>query len=134
MPSSYPTAAQLRFGFRIRKSPFFEASRRAGCTHYSVYNHMYYPVQYGDPLETDRRLVEGVTIWDVAVERQVQITGPDASRFVELLTPRDLSNCAVGQCKYRASLKIPTPLIDLIESRYHNVEIMRTKYEPAWIF
>ena len=92
--------ARLRFGFRIRKSPYFEASRRAGCTHYSVYNHMYYPVQYGDPLEMDWRLVEGVTLWDVAVERQVQITGPDASRFVEVLTPRDLSSCAVGQCKY----------------------------------
>lgn len=61
---------------------------------------MYYPVQYGDPLEMDRRLVESVTLWDVAVERQVQITGPDASRFVEMLTPRDLSECAVGQCKY----------------------------------
>ena len=90
----------LQFGFRIRKSPYFEASRRAGCTHYSVYNHMYYPVQYGDPLEADRRLVEGVTLWDVAVERQVEISGPDARRFVEMLTPRDLSNCAVGQCKY----------------------------------
>lgn len=94
------TQARLRFGFRIRKSPYFEASSRAGCTHYSVYNHMYYPVQYGDPQEMDRRLVDGVTLWDVAVERQVQIAGPDASRFVELLTPRDLSNCAVDQCRY----------------------------------
>lgn len=93
-------AATLRFGFRIRKSPFFEASRRAGCTHYSVYNHMYYPVRYGDPRDMDRRLVEGVTLWDVAVERQVQIAGPDASRFVEMLTPRDLSNCGVGHCRY----------------------------------
>lgn len=99
-PHSTNFESRLRFGFRIRKSPYFEASRRAGCTHYSVYNHMYYPVQYGDPREADRRLVEGVTLWDVAVERQVQITGPDASRFVEVLTPRDLSNCAVGQCKY----------------------------------
>jgi aminomethyltransferase len=94
------TEGKLRFGFRIRKSPYFEASRRAGCTYYSVYNHMYYPVQYGDSQEMDRRLVEGVTLWDVAVERQVQITGPDASRFVEMLTPRDLSKCAVGQCRY----------------------------------
>ena len=99
-PHSTYFESRLQFGFRIRKSPYFEASRNAGCTHYSVYNHMYYPVQYGDPLESDRRLVEGVTLWDVAVERQVQVTGPDASRFVQLLTPRDLSNCAVGQCKY----------------------------------
>lgn len=94
------TQSQLLFGFRIRKSPYFEASRRAGCTHYSVYNHMYYPVRYGDPQEMDRRLVEGVTLWDVAVERQVQITGSDASRFVELMTPRDLSSCRVGECRY----------------------------------
>ena len=95
-----PTESKLRFGFRIRKSPFFNASRRSGCTHYSVYNHMYYPVQYGATSEMDRRLREGVTVWDVAVERQVQVTGPDASRFVEMLTPRDLSTCGVGQCKY----------------------------------
>lgn len=99
-PHSTYFESRLRFGFRLRKSPYFEASRRAGCTHYSVYNHMYYPVQYGDPLESDRRLVEGVTLWDVAVERQVQITGRDAGRFVQLLTPRNLSSCAVGQCKY----------------------------------
>ncbi len=85
-PHSTYFESRLRFGFRIRKSPYFEASRRAGCTHYSVYNHMYYPVQYDDPLESDQRLVESVTLWDVAVERQVQITGPDASRFVEVLT------------------------------------------------
>lgn len=101
MKSDFPaTEGKLRFGFRIRKSPFFNASRRAGCTHYSVYNHMYYPVQYGTVSEMDRRLIDGVTLWDVGVERQVQITGPDASRFVEMLTPRDLSTCEVGQCKY----------------------------------
>jgi aminomethyltransferase len=36
----------------------------------------------------------------VAVERQVEITGPDAPVFMQLLTPRDLSDMAVGQCKY----------------------------------
>ena len=95
-----PTEGKLRFGFRIRKSPFFSASHRAGCTHYSVYNHMYYPVQYGSVEEMDRSLIDGVTLWDVAVERQVQISGPDASQFVEYLTPRDLSDVDVGQCKY----------------------------------
>ena len=52
---------KLRFGFRIRKSPYFEASRRAGSTHYSVYNHMYYPVQYGNPQEDNYRAVQLTT-------------------------------------------------------------------------
>lgn len=95
-----PREGKLRFGFRIRKSPFFGASLRAGCTHYSVYNHMYYPVQYGSVEEMDRKLVDDVTLWDVAVERQVQISGPDASQFVEYLTPRNLSDVGVGQCRY----------------------------------
>ena len=37
---------------------------------------------------------------DVAVERQVQISGPDASKFVQMMSPRDLSSMKVGQCKY----------------------------------
>jgi hypothetical protein len=46
-------------------------------------------------------LLEGVTLWDVGgAERQVEVTGPDAFAFTNLLTPRDLNRCAVGQCKY----------------------------------
>jgi glycine cleavage system aminomethyltransferase T len=41
-----------------------------------------------------------VTLWDVAVERCLEIGGPDGFRFAQLLTPRDLSRCAVGQGKY----------------------------------
>uniref|UniRef100_UPI00261C85BA glycine cleavage T C-terminal barrel domain-containing protein n=1 Tax=Pelagibius sp. TaxID=1931238 RepID=UPI00261C85BA len=71
-----------------------------GCKAYSVYNHMYMPLYYQSPEADYWHLVNGVTLWDVAVERQVEIVGPDAARFVQLLSPRDLSNCAVGQCKY----------------------------------
>jgi glycine cleavage system aminomethyltransferase T len=85
---------------RIRKSPFFYASRRHGVKMYSFYNHMYHPRHYGDPVEEYWQLLNGVTLWDVGVERQVEITGPDAFALANMLVPRDLNKCAVGQCKY----------------------------------
>jgi aminomethyltransferase len=85
---------------RIRKSPYFHSSRRHGVHVYSVYNHMYHPRHYGDPIEEYWQLVNGVTLWDVGVERQVEITGPDAFTLANMLVPRDLNKCAVGQCKY----------------------------------
>ncbi|MBV9165221.1 MAG: hypothetical protein JO321_00345 [Solirubrobacterales bacterium] len=85
---------------RIRKSPYFYASRRHGVAMYSVYNHTYHPRHYGDPVEEYWQLLEGVTLWDVGVERQVEITGSDAFDFTNMLVARDLAKCAVGQCKY----------------------------------
>lgn len=85
---------------RLRKSPFFHASRRHGVAMYSVYNHTYHPRHYGDPVAEYWALLEGVTLWDVGVERQVEISGPDAFEFTNLLVTRDLNRCAVGQCKY----------------------------------
>jgi glycine cleavage system aminomethyltransferase T len=85
---------------RIRKSPFFYASRRHGVAMYSVYNHTYHPRHYGDPVDEYWHLLNGVTLWDVGVEKQVEITGPDAFTFTNMLVPRDLSKCKVRQCKY----------------------------------
>jgi glycine cleavage system aminomethyltransferase T len=86
---------------RIRKSPYFYASREHGVEMYSVYNHHYHPRHYGDPVAEYWALLEGVTLWDVGgAERQVEITGPDAFDFTNFLVPRDLRKCAVGQCKY----------------------------------
>jgi aminomethyltransferase len=85
---------------RIRKSPFFYASRQHGVALYSVYNHTYHPRHYGDPVAEYWALLEGVTLWDVGVERQIEISGPDAFDFTNLLVTRDLSKCKVGQCKY----------------------------------
>ena len=92
--------AMLFVGPWYRKSPFFEAARRHGCTGFDIYNHMYLPSYYDDPVTEYWALVNDVTIWDVGVERIVEITGPDASRFTNMLTCRDLSKCAIGQCKY----------------------------------
>jgi glycine cleavage system aminomethyltransferase T len=85
---------------RLRKSPYFYASRRHGVEMYTVYNRMYHPRHYGDPVDEYWALLNGVTLWDVGVERQVEITGPDAFDFTNHLVPRDLSKCKVGQCKY----------------------------------
>jgi glycine cleavage system aminomethyltransferase T len=85
---------------RIRKSPYFYASRKHGPKMFSVYNHTYHPRHYGDPVEEYWQLINGVTLWDVGVERQVEITGPDAFTFTNMLVPRDLTKCKVGQCKY----------------------------------
>lgn len=85
---------------RIRKSPYFYASRKHGVKRYSVYNHTYHPRHYGDPVEEYWKLVNGVTLWDVGVEKQIQIKGPDAFDLANTIVPRDLHKCAVGQCKY----------------------------------
>ena len=88
------------FGTQIRKSPYFDATVRWGATGFSVYNHMYIPRDFGNPEQNFWNLVNDAILCDVAVERQVEITGPDAYQFIQLLTPRDLSKLAVGQCKY----------------------------------
>lgn len=88
------------FGTQIRKSPYFDATVRWGATGFSVYNHMYIPRDFGDPEQNFWNLVNEAILCDVAVERQVEITGPDAAKFVQMMTPRDLSKMAVGQCKY----------------------------------
>ena len=88
------------FGTQIRKSPYFDATVRWGATGFSVYNHMYIPRDFGSPEQNFWNLVNDAILCDVAVERQVEITGPDAYKFIQLLTPRDLSKLAIGQCKY----------------------------------
>tara|TARA_B100000530_G_scaffold238943_1_gene155556 strand:- start:191 stop:1339 length:1149 start_codon:yes stop_codon:yes gene_type:complete len=88
------------FGTQIRKSPFFDATVRWGAKGFSTYNHMYIPRDFGDPEENFWNLINDAILCDVAVERQVQIKGPDAEKFVQMMTPRDLSTMDVGQCKY----------------------------------
>jgi len=88
------------FGTQIRKSPYFDSTVKWGATGFSVYNHMYIPRDFGDPEQNFWNLINDAILCDVAVERQVEITGSDAAEFVQLLTPRDLSKLSIGQCKY----------------------------------
>tara|TARA_B100000767_G_scaffold243867_1_gene241780 strand:+ start:179 stop:1318 length:1140 start_codon:yes stop_codon:yes gene_type:complete len=88
------------FGTQIKKSPYFDSTVKWGATGFSVYNHMYIPRDFGNPEQNFWNLIEKSILCDVAVERQVEITGPDAYKFIQLLTPRDLSKLLVSQCKY----------------------------------
>ena len=94
------TSTTLYFGPWYRRSPFFEATLRWGCQAYDIYNHMYLPAYYGELEAEYWALVNDVTLWDVAVERVVQISGPDGFALANALTCRDLTRCAVGQGKY----------------------------------
>jgi aminomethyltransferase len=99
-PTEAPSATRLYFGPWYRRSPFFESTLRAGCRAYDIYNKMYLPAEYDDSEVEYWALNDGVTLWDVGVERTVRISGPDADRLTDLLTCRDLTRCAVGQGKY----------------------------------
>jgi glycine cleavage system aminomethyltransferase T len=99
-PEMLENSATLYFGPWYRRSPFFDATRRAGCTAYDIYNHMLLPGYYDDPDVEYRHLNEGVVVWDVGVERTVQVSGPDADRLIDMITCRDLTTCAVKQGKY----------------------------------
>ena len=94
------TLQKISFGTQIRKSPYTDAALRWGARGFSVYNHMYIPRDFGDPVQNFWNLVNEAILCDVGVERQVEITGPDAARFMQYLSCRDLSACEVGQCKY----------------------------------
>jgi len=88
------------FAYWIRRSPFFAATRRHGCRNYTIVNRMYTPSHFGDPVEEYWKLIEDVTLWDVATERQVEITSPDAFAITDWLITRHLSRCPIGRCRY----------------------------------
>jgi aminomethyltransferase len=90
----------IAFGPRIRKSPFFNSTIRAGASHFTTYNHMYMPVSYADLKAEYDRLINGVAMWDVAAERQVSLKGPDALDLGRMLTPRNLDTLSFGMGRY----------------------------------
>ena len=83
-----------------RKSPYFEATKRHGCRSWGLYNHMLLPTLYDDPISEYWALVNDVTVWDVSVERCVEIVGPDAFELTNLMTCRDLTKVDVLQARY----------------------------------
>ena len=87
-------------GARLKRSPFFEAEQRHSPRGYTVYNHTLFPINYDDFEAEYWHLLGHATLWDVGVERNVEVSGPDGLRFAQLLTCRDLSRVAVGQARY----------------------------------
>ena len=117
---------QIALTARIRKSPYYEATRRHGVKVMTVYNHMYMPVIYEDLLSDYQHLTSGVTLWDVAVERQLAIQGPDAGRFAQYLTCRDISHCQVGQCLY-------VPLVDERGGLLNDPILLKLAEDHYWL-
>lgn len=85
---------------RIRKSPYFESTIKYGATEFHPYNGMWMPVGYDTPIYEYWNTIERAGLWDVAVQRIVEISGPDAEAFTSLLTPRNISKVRAGQCRY----------------------------------
>jgi aminomethyltransferase len=96
----YATETVLFMGPWYRRSAYFEATVRAGCKAYDVYNHTLLPGYYDDPDAEYRALLSDVVVWDVGAEWTIEVSGPDADRLMDMMTCRDLTRCAIRQCKY----------------------------------
>jgi len=91
---------ELLISSRTRSTPFSSRVEDCGVKAYSVYNHMLLPLIFRSLEEDYWHLCESVQVWDVSCQRQVEITGPDTQKLVQLMTPRDLSQAELGQCFY----------------------------------
>ena len=117
---------QIALGPRVRKSPFFDSTVKTGATHFTIYNHMYMPISYGDlPAEYDR-LINGVSMWDVAGERQVALKGPDAVTLARYLTPRNLENLRFGVGKY-------VPMTNSIGTLINDPVLLQVADDEIWL-
>lgn len=114
----------VALGPNIRKSPYFDATLADGMVGVSVYNHMYLPGNFGDPEGEYNRLINGVAMWDVAAQRQVELCGPDATALMQYMTTRDVTKTKIGQgryvpiCNYNGDLINDPVLLKLDEDRY----------------
>ncbi len=102
---SGPTPVEMLVDTRVRKSPYWHLSAQAGCWRASVYNRMYHPRGYVRPEEGGAMveydaLVNHVTLWNVAVERQIQVKGPDAADFVNYVITRDATKIPPMRARY----------------------------------
>tara|TARA_R110002094_G_scaffold146531_1_gene135862 strand:+ start:1082 stop:2188 length:1107 start_codon:yes stop_codon:yes gene_type:complete len=114
----------IGIGPNNRKSCYFDATVADGVQSFSVYNHMFIPAHFGDPAAEYDRLMRGVAMWDVAAQRQVEISGPDAAALIQYLTTRDMAKTKIGQGRYvplcdHAGTLINDPvLLMLAQDRY----------------
>ena len=102
---SGPTSVEALISTRVRKSPFWHLSHDAGCWRATIYNRMYSPCGYVKPedggmMAEYEALVNGVTLWNVAIERQIRVKGPDAEAFTNYVVTRDTTKIQPGRAKY----------------------------------
>ena len=119
---SYPIAKSRR----VRSTPYTSRIEKQGVTAYTVYNHMLLPAAFGSLEESCDHLKKNVQIWDVAAERQVEISGKDAAKLVQLMTCRDLSKSKAGRCYY-------CPLIDENGNLVNDPVILKLAEDRWWI-
>ena len=111
---------------RLRRTPFSEGVEAAGVKAYTVYNHMLLPTVFRSVEEDYHHLKSAVQIWDVAVERQVELRGPDAGRLMQMLTPRDLRGMSIGQCFY-------VPIVDETGGMLNDPVAVKVAEDRWWI-
>ena len=111
---------------RIRSTPYTSRIEKQGVTAYSVYNHMLLPAAFGSLEDSYHHLKKNVQVWDVAGERQVEISGKDSAKLVQLMTCRDLSKSKIGRCYY-------CPIIDDQAGLINDPVILKLSEERWWI-
>ena len=117
----------LVFVRRIRRTPYSNRVEQAGVRGYSVYNHMILPKSFGMSVEEAYwHLREHVQMWDVSVQRQVEIAGPDAARLVQWMTPRDLRQAEVGRCYY-------VPIVDQSGGMLNDPVLLKLADDRYWL-
>jgi len=120
-------AEGLNMSRRIRRTPYFDRVTAAGVSGFSVVNHMLLPKAFVRSVEADYwHLREHVQIWDVSCQRQVEITGPDATKLVQWMTPRNIGNAKVGDCLY-------LPLIDETAGLINDPVLLKLADDRFWL-
>ncbi|MEO0676735.1 MAG: dimethylsulfoniopropionate demethylase [Pseudomonadota bacterium] len=111
---------------RVRRTPFSAGVEAAGVKAYTTYNRMLLPTVF-ESVEADyHHLKRHVQVWDVAVERQVELRGPDAGRLMQMLTPRDLRGMLPGQCYY-------VPMVDETGGMLNDPVALKFSDERYWV-
>ena len=111
---------------RLRSTPYSSRIEKQGVTAYTVYNHMLLPAGFGSLEDSYFHLKENVQVWDVAAERQVEISGKDSAKLVQLMTCRDLSKSKVGRCYY-------CPVIDDKAGLINDPVVLKLSEQRWWI-
>ena len=111
---------------RLRSTPYTSRIEKQGVTTYTVYNHMLLPAAFGSIEDSYHHLKKDVQIWDVAAERQVEISGKDSAKLVQLMTCRDLSKSKIGRCYY-------CPIIDDAGNLVNDPVVLKLAEDKWWI-
>ena len=111
---------------RLRSTPYTSRIEEQGVTAYTIYNHMLLPAAFGSIEDSYRHLKEHVQVWDVAAERQVEISGKDSAELVQLMTCRDLSKSKIGRCYY-------CPIIDDSGNLVNDPVVLKLAEDRWWI-